>query len=306
MKRVHWALFCPAVIVLALFAQQGTKFSTDVKVVNVFASVRNKQGEVVRNLGKDDFLLEEDGKPQEVKYFSRESDLPLTLGLLVDTSGSQRRVLGDERSASYRFFDQVLREDKDLAFVIHFEREIELLQDLTSSRQKLEKALANLEVPQQQRPQRSGGGYPGGGGGRYPGGSRRMMGGTALYDAVLLASDELMKKQSGRKAVVVLSDGVDTGSKVSLETAIESAQRSDTLVYTILFTDPEAYNRGFGGGRGGLGRDGTPRRRRLSSRSHACQPARRQEDPSAHRARDGWRLFRGLEEGADRQGLPAH
>src|SRR5438874_7933387 len=150
-------------------------FSTGVKVVNVFANVRNKKGEIVRDLTKDDFLLDEDGQPQTIRYFSQESGLPLTLGLLVDTSGSQRNVLGEERRASYRFLEQVLREDKDVAFVIHFDFEVELLQDLTSSRQKLEKALELLEVPSpQQMGRQGGGGYPGGGrnggGIQFPGG----------------------------------------------------------------------------------------------------------------------------------------
>src|SRR5580700_11731710 len=120
-------------------AKPTPTFSAGVKVVNLFATVRNKKGEIVRDLTKDEFLLDEDGHPQEIRYFSQESNLPLTLGLLVDTSGSQRRVLNDERSASFRFLEQVLREDKDLAFIIHFDFEIELLQDLTSSRAKLER-----------------------------------------------------------------------------------------------------------------------------------------------------------------------
>src|SRR5450432_4267088 len=171
-----------------LRAQQDTTFSADVKVVNVLATVRDKQGQIVRNLTKDDFALEENGRPQVIRYFSQETNLPLTLGLLVDTSGSQRRVLGQEKDASYRFLGQVLREERDLAFVIHFEREVELLQDLTSSRKKLEATLDSLEAP--------GGGWrrgraPGSGG--PPGGGPR--GGTALYDAVFLAADELLKKQ---------------------------------------------------------------------------------------------------------------
>ena len=181
---------------------QDTTFSTDVKVVNVLATVRNKQGQIIKNLTKDDFAIEEDGRPQTIRYFSRETDLPLTLGLLVDTSGSQRQVLGQERSASARFVDQVIREDKDMAFVIHFDFETELLQDLTASRKKLREAIQNVEPPQLQRRQQSGGGgYPGGGQ------QGRRGGGTVLYDAVLLASDELMRKQSGRKALIVLSDG---------------------------------------------------------------------------------------------------
>jgi VWFA-related protein len=226
-------------------AAQDTTFSTDVKVVSVLATVRNKHGQIIANLNKDDFTLEEDGRLQAIRYFSRETNLPLTLGLLIDTSMSQRRVLGAERSASYRFLDQVLREDKDMAFVIHFDREVELLRDLTSSRKDLQAALSQLEMPS------------GGRGGGYPSGSRgRRGGGTMLYDAVLLASDELMKKQHGRKALIVLSDGVDTGSKVSLARAVESAQRADTLVYAILFADEQAYGRGGMGGGPRMGRRG--------------------------------------------------
>ena len=269
-------------------AKPTATFSTGVKVVNLIATVRNKKGEIVRDLARDEFVLDEDGRPQEIRYFSQESNLPLTLGLLVDTSGSQRRVLNDERSASFRFLEQVLREDKDLAFVIHFDFEIELLQDLTSSRAKLERALDLLQVasPQQQQQQQggqypNGGGYPGGGGGGgnvgiglpggigFPGGRRRnggqqpyprggqqgrRGGGTCLYDAVVLAADDLMRKQQGRKALILLTDGVDTGSKLTLSEAVESAQRADTLVYSILFSDASAY--GNNGVFGGMNRRG--------------------------------------------------
>ncbi len=115
-------------------SQQAPTISVDVKVVNVFATVRNKHGEIIRNLRKDDFLLEEDDRPQTIRYFTRESDLPLTLGLLIDTSMSQSRVLDQERAASSTFLDEVLQPNKDMAFVIHFDRQVELLQDLTSSR----------------------------------------------------------------------------------------------------------------------------------------------------------------------------
>ena len=232
---------------------QDTTFSTDVKVVNVLATVRNKQGQIVKDLTKDDFVLEEDGRPQTIRYFSRETDLPLTLGLLIDTSGSQRQVLGQERSASARFVDQVIRENKDMAFVIHFDFETELLQDLTASRKLLRQAIQNVEPPQLQRRQQ-------GGGGGYPGGGQqgRRNGGTVLYDAVLLASDELMRKQSGRKALIILTDGVDTGSKVSINEAIESAQRSETLIYSILFYDEQAYGQQGGPMMGGRRRGGPP------------------------------------------------
>ena len=252
-------------------AQEQATFSTDVKVVSVLATVRDKKGQIIRNLTKDDFALQEDDRPQVIRYFSQESNLPLTLGLLVDTSMSQRRVLGQERTASYRFLERVLRPDQDMAFVIHFDREIELLKDLTSSKKELESALDKLETPQMQpRQQGSGGGYPRQRGGGYPGGGGggRHGGGTTLYDAVLLGSDEIMSKQHGRKALIVLSDGVDTGSKMTLTDAVASAQRADTLVYSILFSDPEAYNRGFGGGpgmgrrRGGYGGGRYPQQQR--------------------------------------------
>jgi len=224
------------------------KYSSDVNVVNVLASVHDKDGKVVSTLDKDDFSIEEDGRPETIRYFARQSDLPLTLGLLVDTSGSERNNIEAERRASYKFFDQVVREDKDKAFLIHFDREVELLQDLTSSKTQLDKGLDGLTGDQGNR-RNSGGGGQGQGGGR--GG-----GGTALYDAVLLASDELMKKQQGRKAVILFSDGEDNGSKVTLSRAIESAQRADTLVYSVRFYDRNAgapVSPGFGGRRRGGG-----------------------------------------------------
>jgi VWFA-related protein len=233
--------------------------------VNVLATVRNSKGEIVRDLTKDDFSIEEDGLAQTIRYFSRETDLPLTLGLLVDVSASQRRVLGEERHASTAFLDQVLREDRDQAFLIQFEREVELLKDLTSSRKALESAVNSLDAPELQRAgggsgggRSSGGGYPGrgGGGGGYPGGRRggAGRGGTSLYDAVFLASNDVLQKQSGRKAVIVLSDGVDNASKTSLTEAVESAQRADILVYSILFADEQ--QQGMGGFGPGMGRGG--------------------------------------------------
>lgn len=244
--------------------QPPATYSTNVKVVNIFATVRDKLGHVVNDLTQSDFLLDEDGRTQTIRYFTRETDLPLTLGLLVDTSGSQRNVLADERLASYHFLDKMMREDKDMAFVIHFDFEVELLEDLTSKRQTLRKALDELEIGNARRQQGnqgggsnggSGGGYPGSG---YPAGRGRGGGGTDLYDAVYLGADEIMRKQHGRKAMIILSDGVDTGSKLSLGEAVESAQRSDTLVYSILFADPDAYGGmgmpgGFGGRRRGMG-----------------------------------------------------
>jgi VWFA-related protein len=248
--------------------EQKPKFSTDVKLVNVFATVRDKSsGKIIKDLTQDNFSVDEEGRAQTIKFFEAESSLPLNLGLLVDTSYSQARVLGDERSAGIKFFDQVLR-DKDQAFVIHFDHEIELLQDFTGSRDKLDKALNLLEPAQpqqqqQQTQQQGGGGYPQGGGGYpqgggYPSGgggrrypqTNRSHGGTKLYDAILLASEDLMSKQQGRKALVLLTDGVDSGSKITLFESIRAAQKADTLVYPVLFADNDAYSSPGYGSRG--------------------------------------------------------
>jgi len=236
-------------------AQQGPPIASEVKMVKMLASVRDKKGHLVNNLTKDDFAIDQDGHAQTITYFAQESNLPLTLGLLVDTSMSQRRVLDQERSASHTFIEQVLRDDKDKAFVIHFDHEVELLQDLTSSRQKLEASLDQLGAPQFSQTR----GGDADDGGRSSSGHRGS--GTLLYDAVYLASNELMKKQQGRKALIVLTDGVDRGSKETLQQAVETAQRADTLVYSILFADKEGYGNGsgYGGphmGGGGMGGGG--------------------------------------------------
>jgi VWFA-related protein len=242
----------PLLLVPFLIYGQDSTFSTDVKVVSVLATVHDKKGQISSKLTKEDFAIEEEGRPQAIKYFSRETNLPLTLGLLVDTSMSQRRVLGDEQRAAYKFLDQVMSQ-KDQAFVLHFDSDVELLQDLTKQRQKLERALNDLETPKQL--QRS---TPGSSG-------RRGGGGTTLYDAVLLACNEVMRDQTGRKALIILSDGVDNGSKVGLTDAIDAAQRNDVLVYSILFSDEQAYgNQGtsyppMGGRRGGGMGGGRPR-----------------------------------------------
>jgi VWFA-related protein len=247
----------PTCLLTAPQTQPATTISVQVKVVNVLATVRDKHGKIVNNLTKDDFTLAEDGHPQTIHYFTSETDLPLTLGLLVDTSMSQRRVLDQERSASHAFLDQMVRADKDKAFIIHFDREVVLLQDITSSHEKLESALGSLTTPQFSRTSGDSPNQSSEEG--HASGRHRMGGGTLLYDSVYLASGELMKKQQGRKALIVLSDGVDRGSKESLETAVATAQRADTAVYSILYKDDEGYGEhrsGFGMGGGGMGRHG--------------------------------------------------
>ena len=243
-------------------------YSTDVKVVNLFATVRDKEGRIVKNLTKDDFNLLEEGRPQTIRYFTQQTDLPLTLGLLIDISGSERRMLGEERQASRTFLEQVLRPEKDKTFLIRFGREVELLQELTSSRQRLEKALDLLDSPEQDQDQNSNSGGYGGGGGRGGRNGGRRRGGTALYDAIYLATDEVLKPVTGRKALILLTDGEDNGSKLSLTEAISSASRADTMAYSVRIADDEigSFNPGFGGpgmgrggGRGGMGGGGMGR-----------------------------------------------
>jgi len=193
-------------------------------VVSVLAAVRTKKGEIIRDLSKDDFVLSENNRPQEIRYFSRESDLPLTLGLMVDTSQSQRRVLDAERGASNRFLDQVLREDKDKVFLMQFDSSVQVKAELTSSWRKLSDAMAYVDTETRRDLQMQGGG------------------GTLLYDAIVQASRDIMKKQGNRKALILLTDGVDFGSQASASDAVEAAQRADTLIYSIEFSDPGAYS----------------------------------------------------------------
>jgi VWFA-related protein len=216
----------------------------DVDIVNVLASVRDKRGALVSNLEKNDFTVLEDGKPQDIKYFTKETDLPLTIGLLVDVSGSQRNLIDIERNAASQFFSQVLRK-KDMAFLISFGEESELLQDYTNSPRLLTEGLSQL------RPSS-------GVGGLHPGPVPTAGGprGTVLYDAVYLAANDKLKSEVGRKVIVIITDGVDQGSRLSLNQAVEAAQKSDAVIYCIDYNDPYAYGGGgfgisLGGGMGG-------------------------------------------------------
>jgi len=213
----------------------------DVNVVNVLASVRDKRGGLVANLEKNDFTIFEDGKQQEIKYFARETDLPLTIGLLIDVSGSQRNLIDIERSAASQFFSQVMRK-KDEAFLISFGEECELLQDYTNSARLLSQGMNGLRVSS---------GVGGFGPGPVPtAGDPR---GTVLYDAVFLAADEKLRTEVGRKVIVLITDGVDEGSRKKIGEAIEAAQKADAVIYSIDYSDPRAYGYGgfgFGGGGG--------------------------------------------------------
>jgi len=216
----------------------GATISVDVQVVNVLANVRDKKGVLLNSLTKSDFVIEEDGVPQEVRYFTRQADLPLTIGLLVDTSVSQQRVLEVQRSAGFKFYENVLRQKKDLAFLMSFDVDVELLQDLTDSKNRLGDGLQELRI------QSSGPAM-----GPVPQSGRRV--GTAMYDSIFLAADEMLKPQVGRKALVLITDGNDVGSKITLDQAIEAALRSDVVIYSVRYFDRQAYFRSGGQGTGG-------------------------------------------------------
>jgi len=234
-RKFHCVLLALVTVLLAVQPPRAAAqdeqptFKAEVKVVNVLASVRNKKGAFIRDLGKDDFSVLENARPQAIRYFSRETDLPLTLGLMIDTSMSQRRVMEAERIASYSFLEHVLREKKDQVFIMQFDLSPILRQELTSSFLKLSDALQRVDTPSMNDLRSQTGG------------------GTMLYDAMWKASKEIMRNQTGRKALIVLSDGVDTGSEAGIADAIEAAQRADTLIYSILFSD-EGYYGVFGEG----------------------------------------------------------
>jgi VWFA-related protein len=222
--------------------------SVDARLVNLPVVVRDKKGALVQNLTKDDFTLQVDGHSQTIRYFDIDSNLPLTIGLLVDTSLSQRQVIDEERSASGVFLDQRLKTAQDQAFIIQFAHQTELLQDLTNSRPKLQAALKEIDTPSSNSPPPDDPGSSG------PSRRGRMGAGTTLYDAIFLASDELMSKLKQRKALIILSDGVDHGSKETLVKAIEAAQRADTIVYAIYFKGEESQRPQDGHSHGGGGR----------------------------------------------------
>jgi len=234
-------------------------------------TVRDKKGVLVTSLKVGDFTLTEDSRPQTIKSFTRESNLPYRVGLLVDTSRSVSGAMDNERKSAGKFVDLMLPADpkasgaKDEGFLIHFDREVELLQDFTNSRDKLHHELDDMGPTRAQQNTNSQGPETTGddrGGGQQRSG--RGGGGTQLYDAIYLASDDLMKPKDGRKALVVFSDGEDRGSKETLNDAVDAADRANVAVYTIYFKGEQeggGFN-GFpgqgGGRRGGMGGGGYP------------------------------------------------
>ena len=209
-------------------------FKVNVDVVNVFCNVKDKHGALIPDLKKDDFEISEDGKLQTLKYFASEANQPLTLGLLMDTSGSMRDVIPAEKEVGGNFLGQVMTA-KDEAFFMTFDTDTRLLQDFTSSPRRIRAAMdeARVSMPPQV-PSIAQGPFPTSGNGP----------GTTLYDAVYLASHDELSSQVGRKALIIMTDGVDEGSRTRLSEAIEAAQKADAICYVLLFSS------GIYGGRG--------------------------------------------------------
>jgi VWFA-related protein len=230
---------------------QDQVIRVDVDLVNILFNVKTKKGELIPNLEKSSFTLREDGKEQTIKAFSRETDLPITLGLLIDISASQERLIDTERDAATQFFSNVIR-PKDQAFLISFGKDTELLQDFTNSPRQLIAGLKDLKGDGQ--PPRIGRSPVPVNTGPIP--DYGTAKGTLLYDAIYLAATEKLKDQVGRKALILITDGGDQGSTYTIKQAIEKAQKSDAIIFSIFYVDRAAYGGmglSFGGGdEGGL------------------------------------------------------
>ena len=251
-------LLCPAVLLAqapnpsngAAPAQSRTTVPANVRPVTLPVVVRDKKDKLVPGLTKDDFTLTEDGHPETIQSFSPASALPLTLTIALDTAGSMRDAIEIERTASRGFLDEMVARPGDKASVLHFDREVELLEDITPVKAKLDESLNQLGPSSAENTTESDRGH------RF---------GAQIYDAIYLAANEILARQSGRKVIIVIADGVDHGSKEQLQDAIESAQKADASVYTIYFkgaqprpeSGPGQGGPGQGGGRrGGLGGPG--------------------------------------------------
>jgi VWFA-related protein len=205
----------------------------NVNIVQLFFNVKDKHGALIPNLTKDDFEISEDSTPQTIKYFTPETNLPLTLGMVIDSSGSQLRVLDMEKEVGGAFLKQVLT-DKDEAYVIDVNVDTNLVQDFTRDVQRLQKALNSVKINSGVTMPT----LPGAGGGPVPTASSP---GTVLYDAVYLSAHDMLAKEVGRKAMILLTDGQDEGSKLKIRDAIEAAQKADAIVYVLLCADRGSY-----------------------------------------------------------------
>jgi VWFA-related protein len=211
-----------------------TTLKTNVNVVQLFFNVKDKHGTLIPSLTKDDFEIKEDGQPQTIKYFTAESNLPLTLGMMIDASGSQRNVLEMEKEVGGAFLKQILT-DKDEAYVISFDVTVDLLQDFTRDVHRLQAALNKVKL---NTGFVTGTPLPGAGGGPVP---TAQQAGTLLYDAVYLSAHDMLAKEVGRKAMILLTDGQDEGSRLKIQDAIEAAQKADAIVYVLLCADRGFY-----------------------------------------------------------------
>ena len=231
--------------------------------VLLIVTVHDKRGDLVTNLTSADITLTEDGRPQQIKSFTRDGNTPLRVGLAIDTSTSLKAAMNEERKAVGEFLDQMLPADAKAgahaedAFLLHFDREVELLEDFTNSREKIQHELDNIGPSA--RESRSPLGPETSDEDRTNGRRRGGAGGTQLYDAIYLAADELMKSKDGRKALIVFSDGEDRGSKETMNDAIDAADRANMAIYTIYFKGQGQRSEGpFSTGRGGYPGGGYP------------------------------------------------
>jgi VWFA-related protein len=197
------------------------------ELVTVPFNVTDKKGRHITDVQREEVQVLEDGKPQEVFSFERLLEAPLTIALLIDTSGSQEATIGIERLAAQRFFQKVVRPDRDLGSVLTFAKEVVLEQPLTSNVGALDKALDRARVSPTS-------GF--GRGGTAP--TNPLAGGTSLFDAIYLASDDVLRREAGRRVIILLTDGADTTSMYSKEAAIEHAWRSEVIIYAIGIGDP--------------------------------------------------------------------
>ena len=204
----------------------------NVNLVNVYFSVRDKNG-FITGLKKDDCAVFEDREQQTVKNFTQEKNLPLTIGILLDTSASQTNVLPLEQESGARFLKEVLK-PKDEAFLISFDVNVDLLADYTNDAREIKRAIDKATI----NAASSSAGVPGIGGGPFPTSNPR---GTLLYDAVYLAAHDKLRQETGRKVVVILTDGGDQGSQETIKSAIEAAQKANVIAYVILIADRGFY-----------------------------------------------------------------
>ena len=211
------------------------------RLVTLPVVVRDKKDKLVPGLTKDDFVLTEEGRPETIQSFSSAAALPLTFTIALDTAGSMRDAIEIERTASRGFLDEMVTRPQDKAAVLHFDREVELLEDLTSSKSKLDESLNQLGPSPAENTTESDRGH------RY---------GAQLYDAIYLAAHEILARQTGRKVILVIADGVDHGSKELLPDAIEAAQKAGAVVYTIYYKGEQPRPDTNGNRRGGLGAPG--------------------------------------------------